>query len=120
MNRFSCANGVVGTLTVAANLFLLPAAGWAQPTRADGSSAPRTLWGDPDIGGVWNSSTVTPLERPDNQAGKEFLSEEEAAAIEQGVIDRNNRANAPSEVRTEPLPVGGIGARRSCRRDARR
>ena len=107
MNRLSSTNGAVGALTVALSLFLVPAVAWAQTTQADGSAAPRTAWGDPDIGGVWNSSTVTPLERPDNRAGQEFLSEEEAAAIEQGVIDRNSRANAPSEVRTEPLPVGG-------------
>jgi hypothetical protein len=56
---------------------------------------------------------VTPLERPAGQADKEFLTEEEAAAIERQVVDRNNRANAPSVVRTEPLPVGGnVGARR--------
>ena len=68
---------------------------------------PRTAWGTPDIGGVWNSSTVTPLERPAALADKTFLTLEEAAAIEQRVIDANARANAPSVVRTEPLPVGG-------------
>ena len=75
------------------------------------TSSPQTPWGDPDIGGLWNSSTVTPLERPEHQADKEFLTEEEAAAIERQVVDRNNRANAPSVVRTEPLPAGGnVGA----------
>ena len=70
-------------------------------------AAPRTAWGDPDIGGVWNSSTVTPLQRPEALADKAFLTAEEAAAIEQRVVDANARANAPSAVRTEPLPVGG-------------
>ena len=102
MNRFSGVRVVALAMIVA----LAPAAGWAQPA-AEGSASPRTPWGDPDIGGVWNSSTVTPLERPQAQADKEFLTEEEAAAIEQRVVEGNARANAPSVVRTEPLPVGG-------------
>ena len=30
---------------------------------ADGSKLPRTAWGHPDLQGVWNNSTSTPLER---------------------------------------------------------
>ena len=82
---------------------------WAQAQTVEpgGFQPPKTAWGDPDIGGLWNSSTVTPVERPDSQVDREFLSAEEATAVERQVVDRNNRANAPSEVRTEPLPVGG-------------
>ena len=79
----------------------------AQPQTSEVWSSPRTPWGAPDIGGLWNSSTVTPLERPEGLGKKEFLTEEEAATIEREVVDRNNRANAPSVVRTELLPVGG-------------
>ena len=39
----------------------------------------RTPWGDPDLHGIWTSSTYTPLERPDHLAGREFLTEEEHA-----------------------------------------
>ena len=78
----------------------------AQTTQSDRFEPPHTPWGDPDIGGLWNSSTVTPVERPEGQT-EEFLSADEASAIEQAVVDRNARANAPSVVRTEPLPVGG-------------
>jgi hypothetical protein len=39
----------------------------------------RTTWGDPDLQGVWNNSTTTPLERPSNLAGKQVLTAEEAA-----------------------------------------
>ena len=79
----------------------------AQAQTTQGSfEAPRTPWGDPDIGGLWNSSTVTPVERPEGQT-EEFLTAEEVAATERVVADANTRANAPSEVRTEPLPVGG-------------
>mgnify|MGYP000223996254 CR=1 FL=1 len=77
------------------------------------TDAPRTAWGQPDLQGVWDFRTITPMQRPERLADQEFLTEEEAAAIERQVVDRNNRANAPSVVRTEPLPVGGnVGARR--------
>lgn len=39
--------------------------------------APRTAWGDPDLQGVWDNGTVTPLERPADLADREFLSDQE-------------------------------------------
>ena len=111
MTRVLRPSGAVRALTLGLCVALCPAAVWAQSTPGDGATMPRTAWGAPDIGGVWSSATVTPLQRPVDQADKEFLSEEEAAEIEQRVAAGNARANAPSAVRTEPLPVGGsIGA----------
>ena len=65
----------------------------ALPGLAQGQSAdlPRTPWGDPDLQGVWDYRTITPLQRPEAQADKEFLTEEEAANLEQDVLDRNAR-----------------------------
>lgn len=40
---------------------------------------PRTPDGQPDLQGVWTNSTLTPLERPAEFAGKEYLTEQEAA-----------------------------------------
>lgn len=40
----------------------------------------RTPAGHPDLTGVWDFRTVTPLERPDELADKEFLTEEEVAS----------------------------------------
>ena len=37
---------------------------------------PRTPWGDPDLQGVWDYRTITPLERPDALKGKQVLSDE--------------------------------------------
>ena len=51
----------------------------------------RTPWGDPDLQAVWDYRTVTPLERPEDQADKEFLTEEEAASLEQDILARNAR-----------------------------
>ena len=42
----------------------------------------RTPWGDPDLQGVWNNTVNTPLERPADLVGQEFLTEEEVAAQE--------------------------------------
>ena len=44
-------------------------------------SAPRTPWGEPDLQGLWNHGTITPLERPLEFAGRERLTAEEMAAL---------------------------------------
>src|SRR5215467_1907417 len=53
----------------------------APPTKpaANKSSAPRTPWGDPDLQGVWNDATSTPLQRPTGVGAKDVLTDEEAA-----------------------------------------
>ena len=57
---------------------------------AQGSSGGlRTAWGDPDLQSTWDYRTVTPLERPSDQPDKAFLTEEEAASIEQANLNRN-------------------------------
>src|SRR5258706_12236715 len=45
----------------------------------------------PDLQGIWNFSTVTPLERPAEFAGKEFLTDAEAAQYEARTVQRSNR-----------------------------
>lgn len=44
---------------------------------------PHTPWGDPDLQGIWNNSTITPIERPKELAGKEFLTDDQAAKLEE-------------------------------------
>ena len=58
---------------------------------AQSPSDARTPWGDPNLQGVWDYRTVTPLERPEDQADKAFLTEEQAASIERDNLDRNAR-----------------------------
>ena len=55
----------VGAAALAALTWAAPAAGQWVPKRveSDGSAVPRTPWGDPDLQGLWNNSTTTPLER---------------------------------------------------------
>jgi hypothetical protein len=71
----------------AAALMWPPAA--AQTARKSGTP-PRTAWGQPDLQGIWSNATLTPVERPKELAGKEFLTEPEAAAFRKQVLERNN------------------------------
>jgi len=58
----------------------LPATAQVQTVAAKTKGAPaakvgtatRTPDGQPDIQGIWSNSTLTPLERPKDLAGKEF------------------------------------------------
>ena len=50
------------------------------------TDAPRTAWGQPDLQGVWDFRSITPMERPEELADQEFLTEEEAADLEQGAV----------------------------------
>ena len=75
---------------------LTPLVAFAQDTN------PRTPWGDPDLQGIWDYWTFTPLERPDEFAGRDRLTEEEAALVAQ-------RSNAEALARDEPPPPGDVG-----------
>ena len=71
---------------------------------AQGSRLPD---GKPDLQGVWDFRTLTPLQRPDDRAAQSQLTPEEIAEIEENARQAAIDADQPSEVRTEPLPVGG-------------
>ena len=58
----------------------LSAAADAQ-TAKPASDMPRTAWGDPDLQGVWDYWTFTPLERPKEFAGKAILTDAEHAEL---------------------------------------
>ena len=72
--------------TLAVVLLTVPALSMAQLT-----DAPRTRWGDPDLQGIWDFRTITPLERPEALGDRAFLTAEEAATLERDVVDRNLR-----------------------------
>ena len=63
-------------------LVALPSAGLAQ-------DAPKTAWGAPDLEGVWDFRTITPLQRPEDLGDKAFLTEEEAVQREQAAVERD-------------------------------
>src|SRR5436190_21210095 len=63
---------------------------------AKSSSVPKTPWGDPDLQGVWNDATSTPLQRP---AGKgEVVEDTEASKFEEDLaydLSRDRRDGGP-------------------------
>ena len=62
---------------------------------------PQTTWGAPDLQGVWDFRTITPLERPEDLGDQAFLTAEEAAQREESAVDRAatlwNREARPAE-----------------------
>ena len=82
----------------AASILLAPALAAAQPA---GDAPARTPWGHPDLQGVWDYRTLTPLERPEAMGDKAFLTEEEAARIEQETLARNERLLTRARQRAE-------------------
>ena len=54
------------------------------PVRAQST----TLWGDPDLQGLWNNQTPIQLERPDGLAGKAVFTQEEAVEVEAAALDQ--------------------------------
>ena len=90
---------------------LTPLAAAAQAETA--ADLPRTAWGTPDLQGVWDFRSITPMERPDDLADTEFLSAEEAARLEQETLTRNEELlNRPAErtSATESVDSGENGA----------
>ena len=101
MSRLSLA---VASVVLAA--MLAPAAAAGQASEAPFS--PRTAWGDPDLQGIWNNATLTPLQRPANLADRAFLTEEEAAGLSQSTVERNAELLTAPARRTEA--GGNVGA----------
>ena len=91
MHRCCRALGSAGLLVfLLAATSVTPAYAQWTPDRlaADESELPRTPWGDPDLQGMWNNSTTTPLER--------LTSEEQALGrkAQQAVIDATRGTGA--------------------------
>ena len=56
------------TMAVAPVLVLAPLTAAGQTT--DASTTPRTSWDAPDLRGLWDFRTLTPLQRPAQMKGK--------------------------------------------------
>ena len=82
---------------------LAVALGLLTTAHAQSWKVPRTAWGDPDLDGIWNYATMTPLERPRELAAKDTLTAEEAAAFE-----RQTRSAATTPT-TPPARLVGSG-----------
>jgi hypothetical protein len=69
--------------------------------RAGGANVPRTPWGHPDLQGIWTNTTTTPLQRPDELAGKAVLTDAEREAR-----DRENREKRFIDQKPKPGETG--------------
>jgi hypothetical protein len=86
---------LIGLLMIVAASPLVGQSKWAPP---------RTPDGQPDLQGIWNFSTITPLERPAEFTGKPFLTDAETAEYERVVMQRSNRDN-----RDKSSPEADVG-----------
>ncbi len=59
----------------------------------DDYDVPRTEWGQPDLQGVWNFSSNTPMQRPQRYGDQEFLTQEQI----QQAIDRQQASAAAAD-----------------------
>jgi hypothetical protein len=85
--RFRCFALVSAAAAVIAVVMLAPVPGAAQQKTAP----PLTAWGAPDLQGVWDFRSLTPMERPSGLKDKEVFSDEEAETFAQEQIKRQSR-----------------------------
>ena len=81
---------------LAAAVLLIPLVALGQTGASN--AVPRTAWGAPDLGGVWDYNSLTPLERPSEYEGREFLTDEEAGQIIRQAVENagvDQRATDP-------------------------
>jgi hypothetical protein len=106
-NRFLASMSVLALTIAMASVASKPAVAQttaalakAKATTAKPWAPPRTPDGQPDLQGIWNNSTMTPLERPKALAGKEFFTEQEAADYEKHLLQdlSTDRRDGPPEV----------------------
>ena len=98
--------GVLAIAVVVASLVPVGIAGQTSPSE----SSPRTPWGDPDLQGAWNNATTTPLERPLDLEGQEFLTDEEVSERDARVAYERS-----TDRRDEDAPALGPSAPRGGR-----
>jgi hypothetical protein len=81
-----------------------------RPAPAPSSAAHRTPDGQPDLQGVYDVATLTPLERPAAFGNTLSLTAEQAKRLEQAVADRKERLALPSDGNRAAPPIGGDGS----------
>ena len=93
--------GVLAIVVVAVSILAargqwtwLPSGLTAGTSDGEGWTPPKTPWGDPDLQGIYNYGTSTPLQRPKQVGDKQVLSDADAEALQEeisGRLDRDRR-----------------------------
>jgi hypothetical protein len=92
---------VVATATLDAQSSPAAAAKAKAPAAAPKAQVKRLPWGDPDLQGVWDYKTITPLERPGAMGDRQFLTDEEVNQLETRAAKRMDEPPDPN------APPGG-------------
>src|SRR5207237_443717 len=95
-------NRLLSAIVVAMTVLLIGVAYAPLPGNHAGTSRAnlRTPWGEPDLQGIWQDPTQTPLQRPAQYANREFLTDAEIAAIDakrEALDRREHRAERGTE-----------------------
>jgi hypothetical protein len=107
-NRLLAGSGSLVAATLAAAWLVSgPIAAQAPRPAAKAYTAPRTPDGQPDLQGVYDVATITPLERPANLGNRLILTDEEVAALEGYEKERVDKSAEPSKADRTAPPVGG-------------
>ena len=96
-------------LVAVAVLAPVAGAGQSRSSASDDWAAPLMPWGDPDLQGIWDFRTITPMERPAELADKAVLTPEEAADFEARENRRLNRDLVDPEVGGAIYPPASEG-----------
>src|SRR3989442_2459673 len=91
------------TIVAIVSLAMRSAAGQAPATTSKVRSvavkpepAPKTLWGEPDLQGIWSRDVDIPLERPTKYANREFFTDAERAELDRQISDIISRDSTDS------------------------
>ena len=67
-----------------------------------GWEPPRMPWGVPDLTGIWDSKSTTPMQRPDEYGDREFLTDDEVMALDTARAEQEHSPDAQGrDVRAE-------------------
>src|ERR1700674_5842879 len=91
--------GLVGFL----NLTAVPVAGQA-------SASVRTVWGEPDLQGIWEEVYSTPLQRAAQYGNREFFTDAERAEFDRRRAATKGRDGRVAEIGTERDVAGAYNA----------
>jgi hypothetical protein len=95
--------GVVFTLHSSAASQSQPTDKAAAATNSQGAKVPRTVDGQPDLQGVWNYASVTPLERPAELGNKAIGSAEEIQKL-QSELNKDFKKYEETNLKTSYAP----------------